>query len=941
VTQFEEQPPTPRRARLRYIILGIVVFVVIWFVSREFLWVWLNILEFGDLFVLPIYYQFIGGLTLAAIALVRLDFRSRTSLTWWILRLLLRLIRERGIIEYVPAQYLDLKAFKMKPSSFLMWQITKVLIGSLLLGNTLFGLALVSASLGWDLRLGSLGALFTLPFITPNSMSFAAKTVIPAVPTLTLIATPVLAAIALRLIFLIGITNILRLITPRIDSRPDSLGVRAATLEGLVSLALAWAAITSFFPSNIDYNTRWVILGLGLESVIFAAFALRDRMGRGLTILTGRAVASRLALIVIVALTVGSIMAVNTSIADARKIEWLGPYTEAQITVNRYLAQLDEIVEYRHNFSTIRVSPREVDSYVKSNEDLLQRVRLFDSSAAFSKMKPEIGLIPYVDFADSDIIRFNKTLYWSASLKPILPQTVRPEDRWYNEHLVYTHIPNGFLMLNGHTGEIVNSSAFFQQRQIYYGEQGLFADVWAAYPRDRLKSDELLGHFYRGKGGVDVPPPLSWLFEFNFFLAFGGDTIHVIRYRDIIDRMQTLFPYFTYNFGGKRIDVFPATDGQNSYWIVPLIVTLNTGNVPWSVNNPYARLLGLAIIDTYDGSIQILATGNDFFTDLFKRAYRDYVIEDIPVWLRSQLRYPEELFEYRVEMYNFYHVDNAATFITAKEFFEAPTGLDTFYVFQRLPPSNELEYVGILSLELRGSGGRNLAGYMVIRNEYPNFGQMVFYSVPLQSDTKLLGPTAVQEALEKNPQFREKQTLLRSPRIGDRIFYRVGDYDVYFIPVYTAGETREGVVTQLGAVAAVSATFTGEYYVGLAVDNTATSAFRQLLLQLAGAKIGRQPPLELAERVQIIRDFIKSKGFTSVTPTALNPDLTFREMNITFVTREDQQAALEALGEFISKFSSVNRSLIWFDGNSMNIGFMIVNEGLSELHYVTITLQIV
>ena len=65
----------------------------------------------------------------------------------------------------------------------------------------------------------------------------------------------------------------------------------------------------------------------------------------------------------------------------------------------------------------------------------LDVIRVWDWEAAFAKLKPEIGLIPYVDFEDNDILRFNNTLYWTASMKPILPSSVSLDNRWYNEHL--------------------------------------------------------------------------------------------------------------------------------------------------------------------------------------------------------------------------------------------------------------------------------------------------------------------------------------------------------------------------------------------------------------------------------------------------------------------------------------------------------------------------
>ena len=104
---------------------------------------------------------------------------------------------------------------------------------------------------------------------------------------------------------------------------------------------------------------------------------------------------------------------------------------------------------------------------------------------------------------------------------------------------------------------------------------------------------------------------------------------------------------------------------------------------------------------------------------------------------------------------------------------------------------------------------------------------MQFYEVPLNSTTKLIGPTAVREALDRDPEFAQLKTLLRNPRIGDNILYRVGEHDVYFIPVYTAG--AGGVVAQLGTIAAVGAAFTGEYYVGL--GDTQEEAFEAYLAE--------------------------------------------------------------------------------------------------------------
>jgi len=146
---------------------------------------------------------------------------------------------------------------------------------------------------------------------------------------------------------------------------------------------------------------------------------------------------------------------------------------------------------------------------------------------------------------------------------------------------------------------------------------------------------------------------------------------------------------------------------------------------------------------------------------------------------------------------------------------------------------------------------------MVVRNDPPHLGEMIFYAVPIDSPTKLLGPTAVLEALNKNPEFAQLRTLWgNKSRIGDTILYRIGDHDVYVIPVYTAG--AGGVVTELGVVAVIGAAFTGEYYVGL--GSNVYEAYRNFLSRVANVTAIAAPPSELTlqDLIQQANKFLQS-----------------------------------------------------------------------------------
>ena len=401
--------------------------------------------------------------------------------------------------------------------------------------------------------------------------------------------------------------------------------------------------------------------------------------------------------------------------------------------------------------------------------------------------------------------------------------------------------------------------------------------------------------------------------------------------------MQTLYPYFLYNLFGKELDSYPVTDGTNTYWLVPLIVGFDTGDIPYTAGNPYLRLAGFGLVDTYNGDISLIKYGDDFFSEMMMSQYADDIIET-PEWLGEQTRYPEELFNWKTEMYNIYHVTDVETFIQANEFYEIPRGLDTYYIEAKPPGFEDPEFIGLLSLELRGSQGRNLAGYMVVQNDIENLGQMTFYEVPLDSETKLLGPSSVREALDKDPDFAQLKTLLRNPRIGDNILYQVGEHDTYFIPVYTAG--AGGAVAQLGTIAAVGAAFTGEYYVGL--GETQEQAFEAYLQKLSGvvptaASVDGVIQLDRDQRIEKVLLIFEEKGFTLITPTTMQIPLSFEEGQIVYYTDSDYEATESLVNEFLEKSGNENkRILMWEEDSTINLGTITIVNSIPEMHYISV-----
>jgi len=943
----QEGVPAPTPDAGKYIKIGIVVaiaLVIFAIVGNQGIIISMNITEFGEQFTKPLFYGIVSSVVLSALALFRINIIKRSSIFWYCLNTAITFLN-RGTADPVTKNITSYKDYKLSVPNFVIWQITKVLLFGAFFANVMFGFATISFIDGNNLGLENLPTLFQLPFVTPpTDTSYAFDNVVPMIPALIILIPPVLGAIGIRLVLFVGIHSIIGVVTSYIqdssEGKPRFLNY-ISTIEGIIGVGILWAAFNMFFTDQIDYNTRYAIGGTFVVGFALITFSFLDRIrAKVLTHPIKRDIYIRVLAIIAIAVIVGAIMSVNNSIADARKLEFLGPYTSQQIGVNRYLGELYKIQENTHNVKLESISANNIKNYVNQNSDVLNAIRVWDWEAAFAKLKPEIGLIPYVDFEDNDILRFNNTLYWTASMKPILPPSVSLENRWYNEHLVYTHVPNGLLTLSATDGDIVDSSKFFKQRSIYYGEGGLLEETWSTYPVNRGDiSAELNNAFYNGKGGLTLAPPTSWIFEPNFLLSFPTEPVHIMRYKDVHDRMETLYPYFLYNLFGKEVDIYPVTDGTNTYWLVPLIVGFDTHDVPWSVGNPYLRLVGYGLVDTYDGSIQLLKTGDDFFTKMFASQYQNQFIE-IPSWLEEQIRYPVELFTWKTEMHNIYHVTNIETFIQANEFYEIPSGLETYYIEAKPPGFVKPEFIGLLSLELRGSQGRNLAGYMIVENDLSNLGKIQFYEVPLNSTTKLIGPTAVREALDRDPDFAQLKTLLRNPRVGDNILYRVGEQDVYFIPVYTAG--AGGVVAQLGTIAAVGAAFTGEYYVGL--GETQEAAFEAYLKKLSGVAPTSSPTgvinleFDRTARIAKITSIFTDSNIELLIPDAIQVPLSFNEGKIAFFTQSDLNATETVISEFVDNFvrQKTERVFMWEKDDLLNFGTIVIVDGLPEMHYISI-----
>ena len=144
---------------------------------------YMNIGEFDDQFTRPLFYSLVSAVILGIIALVRVNIVSRSSIFWYAISTLITFASsaQNQNIQNIQAY----RKYKLGRISFVVWQITKILLFGAFFTNILFGFAAMEFIGGDYLGIENIAQLFTLPFVTPPAdTAYGTDIVVPMIPAL-------------------------------------------------------------------------------------------------------------------------------------------------------------------------------------------------------------------------------------------------------------------------------------------------------------------------------------------------------------------------------------------------------------------------------------------------------------------------------------------------------------------------------------------------------------------------------------------------------------------------------------------------------------------------------------------------------------------------------------------------------------------------------------
>ena len=479
----------------------------------------------------------------------------------------------------------------------------------------------------------------------------------------------------------------------------------------------------------------------------------------------------------------------NTSVYS--EYEWT-KRIEREILWTRTTAGLDMFEERPiENFS--------LSSSPEDDTQMISQIRQFDQNYAVQNLAAKIGTT-FEGLADSDIVYINGTEYWVA------PKTIRLSqfsgDSVKTNTELYDHV-EGFLAMDTSTGELINVTSVFniaEDYPIFFGEsesarflqQQGFSGGLGAYDSSILLGTEWRGGIPNNKYEYEGEPDgaLKGLEAFWYtasldllgYMFEGGEHQYLIN-RNAKKRVEGILlpqlktdrdPYLVFDMEDERM-----------YYAVSIYTSINIGAYS---RFPISRFLGICLVDVKNGDLTFyknptLIEDNSDPTYTIWNYYMDaYDWKDIDVdapWLKTQLRYPEDLFELQLEAYYIYHVQELKPWKRGDDFHERPENGDLFYIETNL--GDGIEFVGLDLVEYQGTEARTLAGMYVIRHG-DNFGRAIFYHTK-DSTENLIGPKTARDTYET--EATQQISLIAGATHGNTLLYPLGGSIYYYIPTYS------------------------------------------------------------------------------------------------------------------------------------------------------------
>jgi uncharacterized membrane protein (UPF0182 family) len=511
---------------------------------------------------------------------------------------------------------------------------------------------------------------------------------------------------------------------------------------------------------------------------------------------------------------------VQRYIVEPNELAAEAPYIEHNINFTNFAYGLDRIQD--RNFPSVApLTPEKV----AAEGTFLKNVRLWDYRPLQQTYQQIQAIRLYYQFYDVDFDRYivDGELRQVALAARELDKNQLQSPTWVNQKLQFTH---GYGLVANPVNEVTREGLpqlwikdlppvtefedlAIERPEIYYGEDpGDYVFVNTTEREFNYPSgDQNVFTRYEGTGGVvmdTLPKKLAFaatLADLNMLLSREfTDESRVMLHRNIRERVRTLAPFLEYD---RDPYLVINQETGHLFWMQDAYTTSSL--FPYSQpfgNINYIRNSVKIAIDAYNGSLTFyVIDANDpliqSYATIFPNLFTPF--EEMPVWLRERMRYPEDLFSIQSELYRTYHMGDVNVFYNKEDLWQVPNEtfsgntqpVEPYYVILKLPEEPNSEFA--LIQPFTPNNKDNLIAWMAARSDGENYGELVVYRFPKQE--LIFGPLQIEGRIDQNPEISAQITLWDQGGSevirGNLLVLPIGDSLLYVEPLYLRAENGQ------------------------------------------------------------------------------------------------------------------------------------------------------
>jgi uncharacterized membrane protein (UPF0182 family) len=351
----------------------------------------------------------------------------------------------------------------------------------------------------------------------------------------------------------------------------------------------------------------------------------------------------------------------------------------------------------------------------------------------------------------------------------------------------------------------------------------------------------------------------SFLRTFAFAWRFGDRNLlfaseldansRLIFRRGIAERLAAIAPFVLWDREPLPVvadgRIVWLVDGYSASAMFPLATSQRLGDA-----GPirYIRNSLKATVDAVTGAVTLYALRDEEpMLRAYRRAFPGLIrpLADLPVQLRSHLRYPSALARLQSSVLEQYHVDDPETFITQQDAWQVPTepaaqgtptAVQPVDLVAPIPGEERPDFW--LTVPFNARERQNMTAMLYVRHGPDRYGEMVLIEFPRAN--RVPGPTQVRAIFEQDPVISQQLSLWRTSgsdvSVG-RIRVVPIDSTVLFVQPLFLSASQGGSIPQLPYVVVSDGT-------SLHMDVTLASAIDGLY---GGAGRTRRPDTTVEE----------------------------------------------------------------------------------------------